>query len=104
MIKSFLTTISVIDLKSRIISCCPFTKKQTLKIVLLVDNSVSRTDAYRETSKLKGAIFSGKLNECFHCMAKITNGAYQSQVSVKGVTVFCVYMYGEEWETADFHC
>jgi len=23
---------------------------------------------------------------------------------LKGVTVFCVYMYGEEWETADFHC
>lgn len=70
----------------------------------MADNSVSRADTHRGTSKLKGAIFSEKLNECFHCMPKITNSAYQSQVSVKGVTVFRVYMYGEEWETADFHC
>lgn len=56
MIKSFLTTISIIDLKSRIISWSLFSKKQNcLKIALLPITLCQEQMHNRGTSKLKGA-------------------------------------------------
>lgn len=106
----FRTSISVMDLKSRIISVCLLTKTQNWsKIVSLQITLCQEHTRVEKQANWKARFFFGKIKQrVFSLYGKNhkRNSAYQSQVSVKGVTVFCVCMYGADpvENRADFHC